>query len=1228
MADHESTMKWKVDIGDLTKAMQEAKRSINQANAEFKTATAGMDRWSKSTDGLEAKIAQLNKTLPYQKNILADLEKQYELTAKNMGENSKQAVDLKIKIEEQRATIVKTETNINKYNGQLTEMQRKQAESETASGKLNKTIEEQEEKVNSLKKEYADAVLQYGKNSKEAEALAKQIEELSGELVDNKKRLKEADSAADEFDKSLADTADSADDLTGGFTVMKGALADLVASGIKAAIQGLKDMAQAAVDAYKEFDEGEDNVIKATGATGEAAEKLAASYKKVTKSVVGDMSTIGSALGEVNTRFGFTGDALEDATTQFMKFADITGTDAVSAVQLVSRAMGDAGIDSSEYASVLDDLALAAQASGISVDKLAENLTKYGAPMRALGLDTKDAIAIFAQWEKAGVNTEIAFSGMKKAISNWSAEGKDARVEFKKTLDEIAKTPDIASATTKAIEIFGAKAGPDLADAIKGGRFEYSEFLDLLEGSTGTVTNTYEETQDGFDKINLAIQGARAELGDYVGNLVKKYQPQIESFVKQSVNGLQRLLDKGEGAVQWLSKNGETVVGVLKAIATAFVTYKAVSTISSVVGAFKTLFTAVKAGTSIMTAFNTAMGLNPIALVAAGVIGLTALLGSLQKKQQDAIKEQYGLNDAQQEAIDKASELAESYATLDQARNESVSQITNEFGYIDELKNEYNGLIDSNGKVKDGYEDRANFILNQLSKALGIEVEDIQAVIDQNGKLGDAIDDIIEKKKAEAILSANEQIYTDAIQKRGEALNTLTNAQAAVDEAEKTYQQTSADSQKVMETYYDLMKKSPDAARSYWEANKHIIDANSEAKKSYEEAQEEVDKAELAWIGYNSTIQNYEGLAAAIISGDADKINDAMANMQYNFITAENGNRESLERQVENYQTNLDNLQKAIENGTPNVTQEMVDQAKSMVDAANAELDKLPPEASATGEEAGTDFANSMGAKKELAKSKAKDLADNAKFGITPAIDELEKAGDKSGEKFGDAVASQSNKDNAETSGEELADKAVEGASSENGEEGGAKTSGKNFSQGFINGIGSLVKSAWDKAKELAKSALGGLKKGQEEGSPSKLTRKSGGFFGEGYVLGIEDMIDPVKSAASDMAKKAVEALGDQMNDQMYLIGEDGAHSLIDGMNGVLPDMSDSINGLKASVAASSGAVSGVDVGSFTSGDSGDKVQNVTFNQTINSPKALSRLEVYRETNSLLFSAKVRMSNV
>lgn len=123
-SNNESTMKWKVDVTQLKAAMQEAKRAINQANAEFKTATAGMDKWSKSTDGLEAKLAQLNKTLPAQKRQLEVLEAQYEDTVKKMGENSSAAADLKIKIEEQKATIVKTETSIGKYNNQLADMEK------------------------------------------------------------------------------------------------------------------------------------------------------------------------------------------------------------------------------------------------------------------------------------------------------------------------------------------------------------------------------------------------------------------------------------------------------------------------------------------------------------------------------------------------------------------------------------------------------------------------------------------------------------------------------------------------------------------------------------------------------------------------------------------------------------------------------------------------------------------------------------------------------------------------------------------------------------------------------------------------------------------------------------------------------------------------------------------------------------------------------------------------
>jgi TP901 family phage tail tape measure protein len=69
------------------------------------------------------------------------------------------------------------------------------------------------------------------------------------------------------------------------------------------------------------------------------------------------MGDIGSALGEVNTRFGFTGKELEDATEAFIKFGDITGTDATESVKLVSRAIENAGMDAKDYTKLLDILA-------------------------------------------------------------------------------------------------------------------------------------------------------------------------------------------------------------------------------------------------------------------------------------------------------------------------------------------------------------------------------------------------------------------------------------------------------------------------------------------------------------------------------------------------------------------------------------------------------------------------------------------------------------------------------------------------------------------------------------------------------------------------------------------------------------------------------------------------------------------------------------------------------
>lgn len=254
--DNESTMQWKLDIAQLKKGMQDARREISLANAEFKNATAGMGKWSDSADGVEAKTKQLSKVLDGQTTILEELKKQYAITAQEMGETSPEAQKLKIQIENQEAACKKTQSQLDQYNDRLAELQAEQQQAQTPMARLNSTIDEQEQAVADLKRQYANSIV--GNNPEEADRLAREIDELSSELADNKRKMNDAERAADELDKSIDEAGDSASEAAnGGFTVLKGALANLISSGVQKAIDfvsGLTSEAISSADALQKFE--------------------------------------------------------------------------------------------------------------------------------------------------------------------------------------------------------------------------------------------------------------------------------------------------------------------------------------------------------------------------------------------------------------------------------------------------------------------------------------------------------------------------------------------------------------------------------------------------------------------------------------------------------------------------------------------------------------------------------------------------------------------------------------------------------------------------------------------------------------------------------------------------------------------------------------------------------------------------------------------------------------
>jgi TP901 family phage tail tape measure protein len=318
----------------------------------------------------------------------------------------------------------------------------------------------------------------------------------------------------------------------------------------------------------------------------------------------------------------------ETASDDFMKFAKINGTDVNTSVQLVSRAMGDAGIRSDDYKSVLDQLTVASQKSGISIDTLTTNLAKYGAPMRALGLDTETSIAMFSGWEKAGVNTEIAFSGMKKAISTWAAEGKDSRVEFQKTLEEIQNAPDIATATTEAIQVFGQKAGPDLADAIQGGRFEVQDYVDALKNSQGAVESTYAGIADGTDDAKIAMNAAKVAASELGGVILQTLAPVLQKVAAVAKSVAEKVGSMDDGTKKVIL----TVAAVVAAVAPALlIAGKIANGISNITKAMAMAKSATLAETASQTSWNAALLTSPVTWIVVGIVALIAAVVLLYK---------------------------------------------------------------------------------------------------------------------------------------------------------------------------------------------------------------------------------------------------------------------------------------------------------------------------------------------------------------------------------------------------------------------------------------------------------------------------------------------------------------------------------------------------------------------------------------------------------------------
>jgi hypothetical protein len=478
------------------------------------------------------------------------------------------------------------------------------------------------------------------------------------------------------------------------------------------------------------------------------------------------------------------------------------------------------------------------------------------------------------------------------------------------------------------------------------------------------------------------------------------------------------------------------------------------------------------------------------------------------------------LSDSEKSAIADLDAQTESFNDLHKATLENVEAVSSQFSHYEDLAKEYDSLRDSNGQVKQGEEERANFIVTTLAQAMGMEASDLQALIDKNGSLSASINDVIEKKNAEAMLNAYQDEYTNAIKEQKQALqdyvtirDQYAQQQTVVNSAEQQYKSA-------VEAEAAAIKNNGSATQEQIDAVSRASAAYGVASGSLQTLSDKQSEAENKVNSYNVTIKNYEGVSAAIISGDTASIASSLDNLTNNFVTAENGTRTSLENQVTNLNTTYQQLDNAVKSGAPGVTQSMVDNARNMVDKANEELEKLPPEADENGTEAGNNFVGGISSATDDAWQAGYDNANAANNGQNSA--DNSSTGVNAGEGYASGVDSASG--DSYSAGVDNANNANDGAGSVD-----ATGTGQNFAAGFGNGMSSLGGWIWDTASGLAIDAYNAICDTLGIHSPSRVMKKIGGYFGEGFANGITDQYGNVEKTAAGMSKAAVGAISGTM---------------------------------------------------------------------------------------------------
>ena len=345
-----------------------------------------------------------------------------------------------------------------------------------------------------------------------------------------------------------------------------GKLGTAAAVGVGAIAIGAVAAGKALYDIGEQFDDAYDRIRTGTGATGKELGRLKADFQAVFATVPSDTETVSTAITKLNQRLDLTGKPLQRMAAQMVELSRITETDLTSNIETVTRVFGDFGIKAQQQPAYLNRLFRASQNTGVEISKLADTMVQFGSPLRSLGFNFDEAAAMVGKFEKEGVNTRLVMGSLRIALGRMADKGvTDAGKAFEILTAQIKNAKSPTEATRKAIELFGARAGPDMARAIIEGRFEFDKLVKSIKNGDSTIMGTAKQTRDFNQNWNV--------FKNQVLVVIAPLATRLFSALGDAMGSLSETFSKNSGEMKAIKKVfrdlGDVMVVVIKGIVIA-----------------------------------------------------------------------------------------------------------------------------------------------------------------------------------------------------------------------------------------------------------------------------------------------------------------------------------------------------------------------------------------------------------------------------------------------------------------------------------------------------------------------------------------------------------------------------------------------------------------------------------------------------------------------------------